>query len=98
MSTLFMGARGGPFADRPTGLLNRPSILVRKTERMSLSVLCSLHARRFQGVECEVTERTVVLRGAVTSYYEKQLAQELVRTHRIGLAIINCIEVLRGTE
>jgi hypothetical protein len=45
-----------------------------------------------------VTERTILIRGTVRTYYEKQLAQELVRSHRIGWEIMNRIEVLEYTE
>ena len=62
---------------------------------MTLSELCNSSVRQLRLVECEVAERTIVLRGSVSSYYEKQLAQEMVRAHRIGWVIANLIEVVR---
>lgn len=37
---------------------------------------------------------TIVLVGQVSSFYHKQLAQELVRQHAEGLEVVNTIHVL----
>lgn len=37
---------------------------------------------------------TLVLVGQVSSFYHKQLAQELVRQHAEGLEVVNTIHVL----
>jgi BON domain len=50
-----------------------------------------------RSIRCEVHEGVLVLRGQVTSYYIKQLAQETVRTLEGVGAIINVVEVT-GTE
>jgi len=42
----------------------------------------------------EETGDEVVLRGQVTSYYVKQLAQEALRTHLDGRALHNMITVV----
>lgn len=42
----------------------------------------------------EETDDAVVLRGQVTSYYVKQLAQEAVRSHLDGRALHNRIIVV----
>lgn len=98
MTTSIMGVRSRPRFVRQLADPNRPSMHIRKKERIRLSVLCNLHARQFRRVHCEVTERTILIRGTVRTYYEQQLAQELVRSHRIGWEIMNRIEVLEYTE
>lgn len=40
----------------------------------------------------------VVLRGRVSSFYHKQLAQELVRTAIDGLEVVNAISVVYGVD
>jgi len=47
-----------------------------------------------RAVELDYTGNLVVLRGVVSSFYFKQLAQELVRTGATGLEIENqiCVE------
>lgn len=98
MSTSFVAVRHGRSASGPIDLLNRPSMPVRKTECISLATLCELHGRSLREVACEVSERAIVLRGKVSTYYEKQLAQELVRKYRIGWRIDNRIEVQYESE
>jgi osmotically-inducible protein OsmY len=44
-------------------------------------------------VQCEVREETVVLRGTVTTYYYKQMAQESVRSIEGISDIANEVEV-----
>lgn len=52
---------------------------------------CSRNAVR--RVSCEEHHDQLVLRGQVLSFYEKQLAQELVRETARGRRIVNEIEV-----
>jgi hypothetical protein len=44
-------------------------------------------------LEVEQFDEYVVLRGRVDSYYHKQLAQELLKTHIDGVEVINEIDV-----
>jgi hypothetical protein len=44
-------------------------------------------------LEVEQEDECVVLRGSVTSFYHKQLAQELVKTSLEGVEVINDIYV-----
>ena len=98
MSTLLRGAERMRIASYPKSVPGRPSKVPLRSECVALSALCNICNRQFRGVECEITERSIVLRGTVSSFYEKQLAQEMVRTKRIGWAIVNTIEVVRGGE
>jgi len=45
-------------------------------------------------IACEYHEGTLILRGQVSSFYEKQLAQEAVRTLEGVEQIVNRIEVV----
>ena len=54
----------------------------------------SLHTP-LRSIRCEVHEGVLVLRGQVTSYYLKQLAQETVRTLEGVEVIVNVVEVIR---
>jgi osmotically-inducible protein OsmY len=51
-----------------------------------------------RSVTCEFRDGALLLRGQVTSYYLKQLAQEAVRSLAGVGAIINCVEVVRGSK
>jgi hypothetical protein len=56
-----------------------------------------LRASPYLGVrtlDCEFHEGVLVLRGRVTSYYHKQMAQEAVRNLRHVELIINAVEVV----
>ena len=46
-----------------------------------------------RSIQCEFHEGVLVLRGRVTSYYLKQLAQEMVRTLADVELIVNVLEV-----
>jgi|ERR1700693_5124005 len=48
-------------------------------------------------IACEFHEGTLVLRGQVSSFYEKQLAQEAVRTLDGVEQIVNRLEVVTTT-
>jgi hypothetical protein len=43
----------------------------------------------------EETDEAVVIRGAVGSYYMKQLAQEALMPHLDGRALVNRVTVVR---
>jgi len=45
-------------------------------------------------IACEYHDGTLIMRGRVSSYYEKQLAQEAVRTLEGVEQIVNRIEVV----
>jgi osmotically-inducible protein OsmY len=51
-----------------------------------------------RSVTCEFRDGTLLLRGQVSSYYLKQLAQETVRGLAGVGAIINGVEVVRGSN
>lgn len=98
MSTSFVAVRHGLSGSGQVLLLNRASKPVRKAECLRLATLCDLPGHSLCEVACEVAEQVIVLRGKVSTYYEKQLAQELVRKHRIGWRIDNRIEVQYEAE
>lgn len=54
-------------------------------------------ANHFAGVICDCDGGTVVLRGQVASYYQKQMAQEIARRVEGVTWIINDIEVVGGS-
>ena len=57
----------------------------------------ALHASPFYALRELQVERegdTLLLRGLVSSFYHKQLAQELVRQHAEGVEVVNTIHVL----
>lgn len=53
-----------------------------------------------RSIQVESSQDAFILSGRVSSYYHKQLAQELVRqfSHRIGFELINRIEVSEHQE
>ena len=51
-----------------------------------------------RNIECEYKEGMLLLRGEVTSYYAKQLAQEFARQVAGVDKVVNCLEVLRPTQ
>lgn len=46
-------------------------------------------------IRVQVTKESIILRGRVSSYYAKQLAQESLRSSAEGRRIINLLEVRR---
>jgi hypothetical protein len=44
----------------------------------------------------EETERTIVISGRVSSYYLKQLAQEVIMPVRGELSLVNQVTVVKG--
>ena len=71
----------------------RPVIDVAADARESLRRSRSAEIRE---LEIETVDERLVLRGIVSSFYHKQLAQELVRKAVVGLEISNavCVEYL----
>jgi osmotically-inducible protein OsmY len=55
--------------------------------------LCQHHNRQVRSLACEVRDGLVTLRGNVTEYYYKQLAQEAVR-HVVGTSRIRNLVVV----
>ncbi len=53
----------------------------------------SAHAG-LRSVSCEMCDGVLVLRGRVSSYYYKQLAQEIVRDLAGAIVIVNAVEVV----
>ncbi len=49
--------------------------------------------RTLANIQVHVDDGIVVLSGKVDSYFLKQLAQEAIRQHAIGLRIHNCLSV-----
>jgi len=45
------------------------------------------------GLHVEETDTTIILRGTVTSYYQKQQALETIRHLLAGRALLNHVEV-----
>jgi len=44
-------------------------------------------------LKVDLTDNVLMIRGAVTSFYHKQLAQEAVRAVAEGIAVVNAIDV-----
>lgn len=61
-----------------------PGAVLSKSPNSELRLIC-----------IQVTDETIVLRGRVSSYYSKQLAQESLRSHAEGRRIVNLLEVCR---
>jgi len=59
------------------------------------TVLSSSSNSELRMINIQVTEETIVLRGTVSTYYSKQLAQESVRRYSDGRRIVNLLEVRR---
>jgi len=98
MSTLLRVSEGRRIASHQKSVRGRSLKPARRSEYITLSELCNSSVRQLRLVECEVAERTIVLRGTVSSYYEKQLAQEMVRAQRMGWLIANLIEVVQRDD
>ncbi len=59
------------------------------------SVLTQPPNSELRHIRIVATDETIVLKGKVSSYYAKQLAQESVRSVAEGRRIINLLEVRR---
>ncbi|MCS7305862.1 MAG: BON domain-containing protein [Thermoguttaceae bacterium] len=64
------------------------------------SALAESPIHELRTLQVEPVQNGLVLSGTVSSYYHKQLAQELVRSFcdRVGLALINRIQVEWGKQ
>ena len=49
-------------------------------------------------LQVESQDNALMLRGAVTSFYHKQLAQEAVRAVAEGVVVVNTIDVRDGLD
>jgi len=63
-------------------------------ERAARQRLAKTGYHKLKAVECSFRDGRIILRGAVPSYYHKQLAQESVRNSPHITQIVNDIEVL----
>lgn len=64
---------------------------------LAIAALCRLrssHSIELRRLLCEMRDRTLIIRGQVSSYYLKQLAQETVRSLAGESKIVNRLEVL----
>lgn len=59
------------------------------------SALAESPIHELRSLQVESVQKSLVLSGTVSSYYHKQLAQELVRSFcdRVGFSLINRIQV-----
>jgi hypothetical protein len=57
------------------------------------SLLSKNTIRDLRRLVVEQDSEGLVLRGRVSSFYHKQLAQELVRNELDGAPVVNCVEV-----
>lgn len=60
----------------------------------SLSSLCGCPYLALRDVDCELSGKKMIMRGTVSSYYWKQVAQESLRSYCVGLEIINSVQVV----
>jgi hypothetical protein len=67
------------------------------TEQAVQQRLCRHYNRQLRSLTCEVRDGVVTLRGNVSEYYYKQLAQESVRHVAGTCRIHNCVEVVYNT-
>lgn len=73
------------------------SVSLREQSRAMLALQCSpIPALRKLSVE--ETETALIIRGTVSSYYLKQLAQETLMPFRAGRELRNCVSVVRDTQ
>jgi hypothetical protein len=73
------------------------SLSLREQSRAILALQCSpIPALRKLSVE--ETEDALIIRGTVSSYYLKQLAQETLMPFRAGRELRNGVSVVRDTQ
>jgi osmotically-inducible protein OsmY len=83
---------------KPPSPLNPAEVRNRLTQ-LSQQRLATNHNAEVRRVQCEIHEGILFLRGHVSSYFSKQLAQESVRSVKGLCGIANFIEVKDlGTE
>ena len=69
--------------------LERPSLCREAQSALNASPLYDLRELTVE----EAADRRLVLRGMVSSFYHKQLAQEMVRAVSDGMPVINSLDV-----
>ena len=57
------------------------------------SCLRTANSEAIRSLDCEFTGGAIEIRGTVPSYYQKQIAQELIRLHLPAIRIINRVQV-----
>jgi len=79
-----------------TSLPNTPPHEPLRVEADSHVIACALARsgyRELRETKCEISNRVVTLRGTVSSYFMKQLAQETVRRADPGHLVRNLLRV-----
>ncbi len=81
-------------------LAERQTILVKRSRAIEEAILGEarqrLHARGYEelrSITCEYHEGMIILRGRLSSFYLKQLAQEAIRTQPGVTIIVNTTDV-----
>ena len=81
-------------------LAERQTILIKRSRAIEEAILGEarqrLHARGYEelrSITCEYHEGMIILRGRLSSFYLKQLAQEAIRTQPGVTIIVNSTDV-----
>lgn len=81
-------------------LAQRQTILIKRSRALEEAILGEarqrLHARGYEelrSITCEYHEGMIILRGRLSSFYLKQLAQEAIRTQPGVTIIVNTTDV-----
>lgn len=81
-------------------LAERQTILIKRSRALEEAILGEarqrLHARGYEelrSITCEYHEGMIILRGRLSSFYLKQLAQEAIRTQPGVTIIVNTTDV-----
>ena len=81
-------------------LAERQTILIKRSRALEEAILGEarqrLHARGYEelrSITCEYHEGMIILRGRLSSFYLKQLAQEAIRTQPGVTIIVNTTNV-----
>lgn len=81
-------------------LAERQTILIKRSRAIEEAILGEarqrLHARGYEelrSITCEYHEGMIILRGRLSSFYLKQLAQEAIRTQPGVTIIVNTTDV-----
>jgi hypothetical protein len=73
-------------------------LLLTDTAARAKSALATSRIYDLRRLNVDQDGEAVVLRGRVSSFYHKQLAQELVRTAIDGVEVVNAIRVIYSAE
>ena len=68
-------------------------LLVREVQTRAQAALCSSPFYELRDVLVEPRDDGLMLSGGVSSFYHKQLAQEVVRSVSASIALVNSIHV-----